>query len=163
MNAAHWHLVLNHIPVLGTLFGFLILGYGWWIDSKDVLRVAMALLFLAGLAVVPVYYTGHNAEEMVEELSGISEQAIENHEEAAETTYYLLIGLGIISLAGLVQTYRTQSLSQWWVLIIGILSVISLGSVVKTANEGGEIRHPEINVTQPATIEDSNHEYSSGA
>jgi hypothetical protein len=159
MNSAHWHLVLNHIPVLGTLFGFLTFAYGWWIDSRDVLRVALALLFVAGLIAVPVYYTGHNAEEMVEELSGISEQAIEHHEEAAETTYYLMIALGIVALAGLIQTVRTPSLSKWWLLAIGLLAIVSLGSLIKTANDGGKIRHSEINMNQPAVGETNETEH----
>lgn len=152
MNAAHWHLVLNHIPVFATLFGILTMTYGWWIDSRDVLRVALVLLFVAGVATIPVYYTGHNAEEMVEELSGISGEAIERHEEAAETTYYLMVALGIGGLAGLVQSYRTPSLSNWWLLGIGLLAIVSLGSVAKTADEGGNIRHPEIQMNQPSAV-----------
>ncbi|EDY17176.1 hypothetical protein CfE428DRAFT_5358 [Chthoniobacter flavus Ellin428] len=27
MNAPHWHLVLNHLPVMGLLFVVLLLGY----------------------------------------------------------------------------------------------------------------------------------------
>ena len=30
MNVAHWHLILNHIPVLGTAFGLVVLGAGLW-------------------------------------------------------------------------------------------------------------------------------------
>lgn len=166
MNGAHWHLVLNHIPIFGTAFGFLILAYGWWIDSQDVLRVALALLFVAGVSVVPVYYTGHNAEEIVEGLSGVSEGPIEHHEESAETTYYLLIALGVVALATLVQTFRTPSLSYWWILAVGVFGLISLGSVVRTADDGGKIRHPEIGMTQSTGgeinnthSEESNHEH----
>jgi hypothetical protein len=28
MNEAHWHLLLNHTPILGSLFGLLLLAIG---------------------------------------------------------------------------------------------------------------------------------------
>ncbi|MFB6345886.1 MAG: hypothetical protein ABEK50_08965 [bacterium] len=155
MNSAHLHLVLNHLPIMATLFGLIVLCYGWWIDSQDVLRVALALLFVSGLAVIPVYETGHNAEEIVEDLSGVSHKEVEQHEESAETTYYLMVVLGIVALLGLVQSYRNHSLPGWFLILLGLLGVIALGSLLKTADAGGTIRHPEIEMQQLSS--ESNH------
>lgn len=146
MNAVHWHLVLNHIPILGTFFSLLILGYGSWIRSQDVIRVSLALMIISGIAVVPVYYSGHDAEEIAEEITGVTEEAIEHHEEAAKTSYYITIVLAVVALGVMVQSVRNNRLSVWTLIIVGILAVITFVSFLRTANVGGLIRHPEINM-----------------
>ena len=50
MSAAHWHLVLNHLPLLGILFGALLLAYGLWRDQTEVQQASLGLLAVAGLA-----------------------------------------------------------------------------------------------------------------
>lgn len=163
MNAAHWHLVLNHIPILGTLIGLLILPYGWWVDSEDVLRVALALLVVSGLAVIPVYETGHSAEDYVENLSGVSHDTIEHHEATAETSYYLLLALGITSAVGLGESFRTDAVPVWLLAVVGLVGLVAAVSVVRTADAGGLINHPEIRMTQPSadgsTAGEQDHEH----
>lgn len=161
MNAAHWHLVLNHIPVLGAVFGLLILAYGWFVNNEEVLRVALALLFVAGATVLPVYETGHAAEEYVEGMTGVTESAIEHHEATAQTTYYLMILLGLCALGGLVESYRTGVVPVWWLAIVGIVGLVATTSVIRTADAGGYIRHPEIQMSQPGAAE-STHDHSIG-
>lgn len=38
MSAAHVHLLLNHIPILGSIFGLLVLCYGIWRKSDEIKR-----------------------------------------------------------------------------------------------------------------------------
>ncbi|MBK6504255.1 MAG: hypothetical protein IPG02_00910 [Ignavibacteria bacterium] len=68
MNPAHLHLVINHVPVIGTMITLFILAIGIIKKSDDVKKVAMLVLILTSVITIPVYLSGGNAEEMVEAL-----------------------------------------------------------------------------------------------
>lgn len=153
-NAVHWHLLLNHLPIMAVLFGIPVLLYGTWRMDDALARVALALFVFAGVAVIPVTYTGDSAEEIAEELQAVSEEDVKIHEEAAETAYYLTLGLAVYALGGLVY-YRGRETTSWLYLIGGAaLAAVILISLADAATKGGYIRHPEINMTAPAGIED---------
>jgi len=165
MSAAHFHLALNHIPLLGILFGAALLAYGLWRDSSDVQQASLGLLAIAGLMTIAVYLTGEPAEDVVEGLAGVSHDAIEAHE--ALGTYALVAGLLTAFSAVLALVLRTvrQHLVRWTVLLTLALAIASTGLIGYTANLGGTISHPELRgdatVTQPADSHDddgSNHE-----
>ena len=54
MNVAHWHLILNHIPVLGIAFGLVVLGAGLWKSSEELKRLALVVFATSALLAVPV-------------------------------------------------------------------------------------------------------------
>lgn len=51
MNGAQWHLVLNHLPVTGTLFSLLLLSWALIRRSPELLKTALATAVLVGLTV----------------------------------------------------------------------------------------------------------------
>ncbi|MFB6099389.1 MAG: hypothetical protein ABEK84_09820 [Salinibacter sp.] len=144
MTAAHWHLVLNHIPLLGILFGAGLLTYGLLRGQEAVQRASLGLLALAGLSIIAVYLTGEPAEEVVEGVAGVSHDAIEAHEEFG--WYALLIGIatGVAALGALVYGYLRQRLVRWLTVGTLLLSFVSVGIIGYTANLGGKIHHPEL-------------------
>jgi hypothetical protein len=106
MNWAHIHLALNHIPVLGTMFGLSLLGYAM-LRRNDVLKKAACNLFVAvALLALPVYFTGEPAEEIVERAAGISRANIEAHEQSALISLVGVELLGVVGLIGLVAAAR---------------------------------------------------------
>ena len=72
MNAIHVHLMLTHVPVLGTVFGLGLLLVALWRRSDEVKKVALGVFVLAALFAVPVYLTGEPAEDGVNPTSGSS-------------------------------------------------------------------------------------------
>jgi len=58
MNATQIHLALNHIPVLLSITGGLILLFGLIKKNTPVIRTALILLVAAALFTLPVYLTG---------------------------------------------------------------------------------------------------------
>jgi hypothetical protein len=149
MSAAHLHLVLNHIPVLGTIFGVAILAYGLWRNQDAVVRIALGLFVVAGLGATGAYFTGEGAEEAVEGLAGVSHAAIETHEEIALYAYLLAIVLGFASLGVLVWK-RTSDVPRPAAATLLVVGLIAAGILGYTANVGGEIRHSEIRADTPA-------------
>ena len=43
MNWAHMHLLINHIPVLGMVFGTLLLAYGLVKKNEEIKRVSLGI------------------------------------------------------------------------------------------------------------------------
>ncbi len=111
MTLNHLHLVLNHIPVLGTAFGLGLLAYGIWQRSTELKKTALGVFVLVALMTIPVDLTGEPAEEGVEGLPGVSESIIEQHEEAAGVAFASIGVLGLIALIGLLALRHGKSRS----------------------------------------------------
>ncbi len=144
MNWAHLHLVLNHIPVVGALFGILLLFISLALKSDELKKATLILFAIIALFSIPVFLTGEPAEGMVEHLDGVSESVIERHEESALVSLVTVELLGIISLAGLFLLRRAPRLPAWFVALLLVLSIAAAASLAWTANLGREIRHSEI-------------------
>jgi len=153
MSAAHWHLVLNHLPLLGILFGALLLAYGLWRDQTEVQQASLGLLAVAGLAIIAVYLTGEPAEEVVEGLAGVSHDAIEAHEHFAWYGLVAGIATGVVALGTLLYGALRRRLVRWTVGLTLLLAVVSVGLIGYTANLGGKISHPELRGETPVQVE----------
>ena len=151
MNWAHIHLALNHIPVLGTMFGLSLLGYAM-LRRNDVLKKAACNLFVAvALLALPVYFTGEPAEEVVESAAGISKSAIDAHEQSALISLVGVELLGVVGLIGLVAVRRGRPVSAKVTGTALALSLATAALMARTANLGGQIHHEEIRAGAPAT------------
>lgn len=144
MNAAHAHLILNHLPVLGVPFGLFVLLWGLFRRSDEVKRLALVVFLLAGLSALPAYLSGSGAEDVVEDIPGVSSVAVSEHEDAAKTALVSALMLASVALAGLLLWGRKPSAAKalLWVALAAALAVSGL--FAWTANLGGHIRHPEI-------------------
>lgn len=144
MNNTHFHLLLNHFPVIGTLIGSGLLLWGI-IKKQDQLKFAAAIIFIVmAVVAIPVYLTGEPAEESVEKLPGVSEAMIEMHESAANIAIWLMGITGIVSLAGLLFAAKKNPLANTVYITAFILSAICFAAMARTGYYGGQIRHTEI-------------------
>jgi hypothetical protein len=150
MSAAHLHLALNHIPVLGTLLGATVLAYGLGRGYEAVQRVGLVLLVVAGGGALAVYWTGGAAEEVVEGLAGVSHEAIEAHE--AWGWYALLTGIGSGGAAFVALIVRSMGrrVTPWGHVVVLGLALLSSGAMMYTANLGGQVHHPELRASPPS-------------
>ena len=144
MNAAHWHLVLNHIPLIGIGFVALLMVIAFLRKSSELVSVSMVLAVVVALFAIPAYLTGEPAEEVVENTPGISENLIEEHEEAAEKAFILVEAVGGLALIGLIARRFSRNLGN--TLAVATLAGLLAGGglVAYTANLGGKIHHQEI-------------------
>ena len=108
MNPAHLHLILNHVPVVGTLFGLALLGWGLLRKSEELTKTSLGILIIIALLAIPVYLTGEPAEEIVEHLPGVNEASIEQHEEAALVAFVGILIVGAAALVSLVLFGRSK-------------------------------------------------------
>ncbi|HXG44215.1 MAG TPA: hypothetical protein VNJ71_05575 [Gemmatimonadales bacterium] len=147
MNAAHLHLVVNHLPVAGLLFGIALFAAARIRRSEDLARAALWTFFLTGVAGLGAYLTGSGAEETVEGLAGVSERLVERHEEAALLATAAAGVAGLIALTGLIGLRRGSAFPGWFNAAMLAGALVAGGLMARAANLGGQIRHPEIQGT----------------
>lgn len=158
MNDAHLHLVLNHLPIVGMLLGIPILVFGLFQNTKEVRRGILGYFVLIVLLTFPVYWTGEPAEHLIENMAGISEEALEQHEHFAEYAFYSMMGFGGFCLIGLLYESVYQSLSKKFLGVTLCLAIICAGLVLWTARLGGHIHHPETRPNFTAPEPENEHE-----
>ena len=144
MNPTHIHLLITHLPIFGSILGALVLAQGIWTNSNSAKIAAYYVLIISSVGAGIAYLTGEAAEETVENITGIAENMIEEHEEFALYALISLIILGIAALGGLIITIQRLTLTSTVAKLILFISLISFGLVARTGYLGGQIRHTEI-------------------
>ena len=147
MNGAHFHLVVNHLPIVGVIIGALVMVAGFLAKQKQVKQTALGIYIFSAITSIIAFLSGEGAEETVESISGISETLIHIHEEYAETFLVLSITLGVVSIISLYLSIKNHKFSKYGniITLILALSLVFVGKLVGTS--GGEIRHSEIRST----------------
>ena len=144
-NAAQLHLALTHLPVVTALLAAATLAIGALAGNGAARRFGLVLLVVAGLSVIPTQMTGEGAEEVVEELPGVSEAVIERHEDAAEVAFALtLLGAAVAAGALVASQLGRQRTAQALFSVALAMSLADTAALAWVAHLGGEIRHTEI-------------------
>ncbi|MFL9845585.1 DUF2231 domain-containing protein [Flavobacterium rhizosphaerae] len=143
MNGAHFHLVVNHFPIISTIIALLVLIAGLFSKSVPVQRTGYFIFILAAITTIVALQSGEGAEEVVEHLNIAEHQMIHKHEEAAETFAIFSYTLGALSLLGIwLSIKKTYSVAVG--ILILVISVVTIYFASQTGTTGGEIRHTEI-------------------
>lgn len=144
MNGAQFHLLFNHLPIVGLAVGILILITGIILKNQTVSNVAMGVFILSALGAFAAMQSGEGAEEIIENLKVASDSVMHNHEESAEV-FSWLIGLhALVCLFILFMQYRGKPIFKNVNILILVSSLIIMYFASDTGHTGGLIRHPEI-------------------
>ncbi len=144
MNQTHIHLLITHLPIFGSILGGLVLLHGIGVRSNQTKIAAYYIFLLSSIGAGIAYFTGEAAEETVENIQGVVEASIKQHEEFALFALISLIILGVTALIGLFLTWRNSALTRTIAFIILFISFLSFVIVARTGYLGGQIRHTEI-------------------
>jgi uncharacterized membrane protein len=158
MNDAHFHLVINHLPIIVPIVGAIVLIIGLLFNQEVVKRVAYLLFILGAIATFPTMNSGEGAEEVVEHLPGISHDLIHEHEEKAEFFAILSYLLGVISIVALWVSWKRKKYATMTSALVLVFSIVVLFFGSQTATSGGEISHPEIREDFKAAPDDDHDE-----
>ena len=136
--------MVNHLPLIFPIIGVIVIVTGLVSKSEAVKRTAFMIFILGAFATIVAMSTGEEAEDVVENINGVSENYIKSHEETAETFAVLSYILGGISLIGLWTSFKQKTFSN--IVAIGTLvfAIVVLFFAKQTGTTGGEIRHTEI-------------------
>jgi uncharacterized membrane protein len=144
MNGTYLHLLLNHMPILASFFGVCLLVYGLWAKQYILQKTAFVFFIVAALVTVPVMLTGEEAEETVENVAGVSENIVEEHEEAAKPAYIAMLATGVFSLLALLLPVFGRTNPKAVTIIVLLLGIASFVLLGRAGLEGGKIIHKEI-------------------
>jgi len=156
MNEAHFHLTVNHLPIILPIAGVIVLIGGILLHSEIVKRMAYFLFAVSSIAAFSAMSSGEGAEEIVENIAGVSHDFIHEHEEKAEVFALMSYLLGALSLFGIWASWKRKSFAKILSYVILAFSFVVLFFGSQTGTSGGEIRHTEIRSGQ--TVEAGDHE-----
>lgn len=144
MNDAHFHMVVNHVPIVGILFGIGILVTGMILRNMSLKNTAFVLFVVSAIFAAMSMYSSEGAEELVEDMPNIGHQIIHEHEEIAEKFAIIIYATGFFGLLSLFASYkkhRFATIFSYTTLALALVAGLLTKSVGTT---GGEIRHTEI-------------------
>ncbi|MDG1253553.1 MAG: hypothetical protein P8N56_07725 [Schleiferiaceae bacterium] len=144
MNAAYLHLLVNHLPLFGALFGTVALVWGLLKHNAGMKTAGLIFLIAASAGGWMAHITGERAEHFVEELPTVSRQTVHAHEDAAETAHLFVVPLGVLAILALYldkKESRWTPLTLWTVATLGAATCITAGFAAET---GGHIIHTEV-------------------
>lgn len=151
-NAAHLHLLVNHLPIFLPLFGLIILIIGIVFKSEIVKRISLSMFALTGVFAFVAFSTGEGAEEIAEGLNR-SHDLIHEHEEAAETFALLSYVLAVFSIIAFWFNWKKHPFKEISMYIVLVISCVVIYSSYPAGQTGGEITHPEVSNSFKAPVE----------
>jgi uncharacterized membrane protein len=143
-DLAHLHLLLNHLPTIGTVLGLGLLLLGFVRKSEHLKKVSLEVFFIIALATLPVFMSGVAAQAALKNSPGVSAAAIATHEDAALLAFLLMEITGVVAWLGLWQFRRISRETRGNMGAVLVLSTVTVLVMAWAANLGGDIRHPEI-------------------
>ena len=163
METAYLHLVTNHLPIIGIPFALAVLLIGVWRNSDEIKAWSFLIFGFLGLATIGVFLLGQGGEDFVEELAGVSHDAIEDHEGVAKFALGSVLLTAAVAVFALVRYGGLRLLAPrfrktaeadkvdvqphvfptWIVLLVLAIALVSSGILGYTGRLGGKIRHPE--------------------
>ena len=143
-DLAHLHLLLNHLPTIGTVLGLALLLLGFVRKSEHLKKVSLEVFFIIALATLPVFMSGVAAQAALKNSPGVSASAIATHEDAALLAFLLMEITGVVAWLGLWQFRRIARETRGNMGAVLVLSSVTVLVMAWAANLGGDIRHPEI-------------------
>jgi uncharacterized membrane protein len=157
MDPIRIHLLLNHFPSVGLIMVLLFLVYGLLTAKHQITAFCRVSLVLLAIMTIVVNNSGKNAEEKLEHQTGFNSEMMEEHEEAAEFTFWAMMGLGALSLIIIMIGINNKPLAKKIDYAMLVLALFVCVIMVRTGNIGGKIRHSEITAEStltPAAEED---------
>jgi hypothetical protein len=144
VNLAHLHLLLNHIPTVGTVVGLGLLLLAVIRRNEHLTHAGLEVLFVIAVLTLPVYMSGVAAHQKLRNQPEISDDAMRVHQDAALAGFTVTELAGFVAWIALWQSKRRGRAARGLVPAATLLTVVALVLMARAATLGGDIRHPEI-------------------
>lgn len=151
-NPAYQHILINHLPIIGTMMGLLALATGFLTRQPAARIPALVVVLVAGVSAWPVYETGHDAYKPIRRLAddaGID--WLDLHMDRADQsvwTFYAMAGIAALALLLPRKWPRSE------VPLSVLTALAAMGCLVVAAwiaEAGGRVRHPEFRPSHETT------------
>jgi uncharacterized membrane protein len=143
-TTVHLHLLLNHLPIIVTGLGWLLITLAAWRADDYLARVALWFLVGGAVSALPTYLTGSGASQAVRNLPGVTRPLISAHSNMAVIAAIVVGVLGAYALWALWRYRRPAYLPRIVVRITFVGALVGSGLMAYTGLLGGQIRHTEV-------------------
>lgn len=146
MNAAHLHLLFNHLPIFAVAMAALSLLYGLFTRaSPHGFRIAVLMLMAGAFGGAVSYASGEDAEQIVEAFDSADQLALHDHEERAEQAAVVLFVIAALSLVLALVDYRLSGRYRGAFIAILLVALVPTTALLASAgSSGGKIQHREV-------------------
>jgi hypothetical protein len=146
------HVVLNHLPIYGTILGALALAISLMLRSRASQITALILTLIAGISAYPVFVSGQRAYKTIR---GLSDDAgadwLDEHMDRAEKTIGAFYFLATLAVAGLLVPIKWPKSAFPLAVLALVVTILCSGIAVYIAQPGGRVRHPEFRPNESPT------------
>ena len=153
VNIAHLHLLLNHVPTVGTVVALGLLLIAFLRRSETLTHVGLEVLFVIALVTLPAYMSGVAAYQLLRTGSDLSETTMRLHQDAALLGFTMNQFAGFVAWVALWQARRHGRAARGLVPAATLFAVLAFALMARAATLGGEIRHEEIRAVAADGIE----------
>jgi hypothetical protein len=144
MNLAHFHIVVNHIPSLGSIAGLLLLAAGIYQKNEAIKQFAFQVLVLTTMAVLPTYISGAEAQRIVSKSPTYAAGMVQLHQNIAILTLLFMTFAGMFAWLGIWEYRRHKRSGTLTTAATFLITTAVAVLVLNTASIGGKINHSEI-------------------
>jgi uncharacterized membrane protein len=152
MNVAHLHMVVNHIPIMGTIFGLGILITALVKNNTTATNIAYVLFITATIFAAISSSTGEVAEDLVKDIPSVEKKIIDQHAHFAALLTFTLYVLGVISAVGIFFNFRKKSRTKTIAFLAILLGIMGVFFIFQAGKSGGDIRHTEFRTERQSTF-----------
>jgi hypothetical protein len=115
-------------------------------------------MVVLALSAIVVNTTGESAEETVENIPGVTETALETHEDSAKPALILTLTAGLLCAVYLFFSIRKLPVRKSLFVACTVVTVLAFGAMARAGYYGGQIRHTEITSEQGIPVETNNQD-----
>ncbi len=152
LTVAHLHLLINHVPILGSIFITILYIVALIYRNAFLQKVSLWFLVAVALCTPITYLSGDKAIPGVQGLPGVSEQMIHMHEYAAKFGLLLMFITGILALGSAIFYRKQPKLPRLLLTVILVVLLINSAVFAYIGLLGGQIHHEEIRTTQSSPV-----------
>jgi len=143
-NPAYQHLLINHLPIIGTAMGVVAIVVGLAVRQRAALLPGLVILLVAGFSAWPVYETGSAAYKPIRKISDDSgSDWLDEHMERADNTvwvFYTMAGFAVLTMT---VPRKWPSAGVPLAVASAMAGIVSTGVAGYIAQPGGLVRHTE--------------------
>ncbi len=155
------HVVLNHLPIYGTILGATALAISLLLRSRTAQVTALILTLIAGVSSYPVFVTGQRAYKTIRSISDDSgSDWLDEHMDRAEKTIGAFYFLAVLAIASLIVPIKWPNSAAPLAGLTLIVAILCSGMAIYVAQAGGPIRHPEFRPIESPAPSQETHQHN---
>lgn len=141
---AHLHLILNHVPIMGSLFTTALFIIALFYRNTFIQKISLWFLVIIALVTAATYQTGDPAAHAVQNLPQVSDSALHAHELFGKFGLGAMFVTGVVALGGAFFYRKRPTIPTGYLALVLVILLINVGLFTYISFLGGQILHPEI-------------------